>query len=85
MKRIMRNAIRCNLCGDVIESKHTHDFKWCKCRSVFVDGGQDYLRRGAVNSLDDFVELSKYEESLDELMDQIIEENIEALDELADT
>ena len=28
---IIRNAIRCNLCGDEIESKTVHDFGWCKC------------------------------------------------------
>ena len=41
----MRNRIRCKKCGDVIESLHRHDFKWCKCGSVAVDGGQDYFRR----------------------------------------
>ena len=35
--------VRCNNCGDEIESKSTHDFKWCKCRSVAVDGGLEYL------------------------------------------
>lgn len=43
--RIIRNAIRCKKCGDVIESKTFHDFKWCKCHSCAVDGGHDYLRR----------------------------------------
>ena len=27
--KIIKNAIRCNLCADEIESKHTHDFVWC--------------------------------------------------------
>ena len=26
---IIRNAIRCNICGDEIESKHRHDFVTC--------------------------------------------------------
>lgn len=38
--------IQCTVCGDVIESTHRHDFKWCKCGSVFVDGGREYLRAG---------------------------------------
>ena len=42
---IIKNAIRCNLCGDEIESKHRHDFVTCKCGSCSVDGGHDYLRR----------------------------------------
>ena len=28
---IIKNAIRCNICGDKIESKHRHDFVTCKC------------------------------------------------------
>lgn len=42
---IIRNAIRCRLCGDEIESKHRHDFVTCKCGACSVDGGHDYLRR----------------------------------------
>ena len=59
--KIKRNAIKCNHCGDVIESVHVHDFKWCSCGTVFVDGGKDYCRRGFVNSLADFEDLSEYE------------------------
>jgi len=40
-----RNRIRCKKCGDVIESTYCHDFRYCKCRSVAVDGGRDYFRR----------------------------------------
>lgn len=54
--RITKNAIRCNKCGDVIESVHVHDFKWCNCQSVAVDGGHDYLRR--VGNPDDFTDIS---------------------------
>ena len=59
---IKRNAAKCNHCGDVIESTHVHDFKWCSCETVFVDGGHQYLRRGFVNSPLDFTDLSEYEE-----------------------
>lgn len=31
-------------CGDVIQSMHRHDFKWCKCGELAVDGGADYLK-----------------------------------------
>jgi hypothetical protein len=43
----MRNRIKCLKCGDVIESKSRHDFVWCKCKSVAVDGGSGngYMRR----------------------------------------
>lgn len=42
---IIRNAIRCNICGDEIETKHRHDYVECKCGACAVDGGHDYLRR----------------------------------------
>jgi hypothetical protein len=42
---IVRNSIKCKLCGDEIESTHVHDFKYCACKSVAVDGGKDYRRR----------------------------------------
>lgn len=42
--RLVRNAIKCNICGDIIESKYTHDFVQCKCGKCFVDGGLDYRR-----------------------------------------
>jgi hypothetical protein len=41
-----RNRARCKLCGDIIESTHLHDFVWCSCHAIFVDGGTDYRRWG---------------------------------------
>lgn len=40
----MISAIKCKKCGDIIFSKHRHDMVWCKCNTVAIDGGQDYLR-----------------------------------------
>jgi hypothetical protein len=50
---IIRNSAKCKLCGDEIISKHRHDFVECSCGEIFVDGGTDYIRRGAkdVNNL----------------------------------
>ena len=56
MPRIIRNAIRCKKCGDIIESKTVHDFKFCSCGSCAVDGG---LRRSG--NLEDWEELSEVE------------------------
>ena len=56
-KVIIVNRIKCKKCGDIIESKHRHDFKWCKCNSIAVDGGKDYLKR--IGDADLFIELSK--------------------------
>ena len=43
--KIIRNAIRCNICGNVIESTTCHDFVTCKCGACAVDGGHEYLKR----------------------------------------
>ena len=43
--KIIKNAIRCNLCGEEIESRHVHDFVTCRCGACSVDGGREYLRR----------------------------------------
>jgi len=43
---IIRNAAKCNKCGDVIQSTHRHDFVECECGSIFVDGGNEYMRAG---------------------------------------
>lgn len=43
MGKIITNKIRCKLCGDIVESKFTHDNKACSCKLVGVDGGLEYL------------------------------------------
>lgn len=35
---------QCILCGDIMESKHRHDFVYCKCGESWLDGGDDYMR-----------------------------------------
>ena len=45
MRKIIKNAIQCKLCGDIIESTGRHDYVECKCGACSVDGGHDYLRR----------------------------------------
>lgn len=42
---IARNAIRCNVCGDEIESKLPYDDIQCKCKGCAIDGGLRYIRR----------------------------------------
>ena len=44
-KKLKRNAVKCNACNEVIESKHRHDFVTCKCGKISVDGGLDYAKR----------------------------------------
>ena len=71
MEVIIYNAIRCKKCGEIIESKHRHDFKFCKCGTVAVDGGHDYLRR--LGNQEDYEELFKTKEVKDEK--EIIQSN----------
>ena len=53
------NKIKCNVCGDVIESKYRHDFQTCSCGNVSVDGGLDYMRRVYKGDQDSYTELSE--------------------------
>ncbi len=38
------HRLKCLDCGDVIQSKHRHDFVSCSCRKVSIDGGGEYQR-----------------------------------------
>ena len=53
---IKLNKIQCKKCNDVIISYDRHDFKMCECKSVGVDGGNDYLKR--TGNQNDIIELS---------------------------
>ena len=51
--KILKNSIRCKVCGEVLVSKTTHDFEPCKCfresggaKGCYCDGGNSYLRFG---------------------------------------
>jgi len=59
--KIIKNAIRCNICGDEIESTSRHDYVRCSCGACAVDGGHDYLRR-TFRDKDCFTELSVQEQ-----------------------
>lgn len=49
-------AVRCPRCGDIIYSRAQHDFHYCSCGYVFIDGGFEYSRFGA-KSLDNIDQL----------------------------
>lgn len=55
---ILVNKCQCRKCNDIIESKSVHDFVWCKCGAIFTDGGNVYVRRGAVD-FDDIIDLTE--------------------------
>lgn len=57
-EKVLVNKAQCKLCDDVIESTSNHDFNYCSCGEIFVDGGLSYLRRGA-RSFNNFIDLSE--------------------------
>lgn len=60
--RIKRNVVQCLKCDQVIESTHRHDFRWCKCKGIAVDGGTAYLKRcGNLNGYKELSEMGPYE------------------------
>ena len=62
--KIIRNAIQCRHCGEVIESKSLHDFVTCSCGACSVDGGHEYLRRRCITVPEkDYIELSEVEQT----------------------
>ena len=58
MTKIIKNAIQCKLCGDIIESTYRHEYIQCKCGACAVDGGHDYLRR-SFKDKDCYIDLSE--------------------------
>lgn len=45
-QHIISNQAECRMCGEVIYSSYRHDHVTCRCGSISVDGGNDYLRHG---------------------------------------
>lgn len=58
--RIILNKAKCTLCNTELVSRHTHDYKTCKCGNLSVDGGLSYARR---NYTTVFEELSVFDDS----------------------
>lgn len=61
MRKIVSNKAKCLLCHTIAESKNRHHLCFCSCGAMFVDGGNDYLRRGGnlhqIEDLSEFVEV----------------------------
>ena len=43
-KHKIQTGIECKHCGDVIFSRARHDFCYCECNKVAIDGGKLYTR-----------------------------------------
>ena len=59
-RKILKNAVKCLKCGEIIESTYTHNYVTCGCGNVSVDGGKDYLKR-CFRETDSWEDLSEYE------------------------
>ncbi len=57
MKKIIKNAIRCKQCGDIVVSKQRNKVMKCSCGACSADGGVYYLKRTG-----DYEELAQTEE-----------------------
>ena len=44
MDNLRVSAIKCKHCKDTIFSRCRHDFRWCSCEKVAIDGGFDYIK-----------------------------------------
>lgn len=61
------HGVKCLMCGYEIYSRARHDFHYCKCGNVYIDGGQDgYMRYGAIffdkaQSVDKELQISKHD------------------------
>ena len=62
MKRIIRNAAKCKLCGDVLESTLVSDFLECACGAMVIGGGKTRLSRAG-----DMLSIEELSETVDEL------------------
>ena len=63
---ILKNAICCHGCNEIIESKHENDLVWCKCfldspTKCAVNGGQTRLVRVGLGHWDELAEISREE------------------------
>ena len=55
---ITRNAVKCLICDDIVESRHRTEKKSCFCKCVTVEGGTDYIRR--IGDPSYWIELSQF-------------------------
>jgi hypothetical protein len=55
----VRHAVLCKKCKDTIESTYRHDFKYCSCGAVGIDGGIEAGNQ-ILGNLEDMEDRSMY-------------------------
>lgn len=63
--KLKRNRCKCGHCGDIIESKHRHDYVECECGRIATDGGVDYIRRASRDNTTIY-DMSEYHDEEDQ-------------------
>ena len=59
-KKLTLNRAQCAECKDIITSYHVHDYVSCKCGSIAVDGGLEYIRR--TGQLHNMIEMCEWDD-----------------------
>lgn len=61
--KITVSALKCNFCGDIIFSRTHHDFHYCSCKRIFVDGGGSIINESTLSGYSryGYVELTDLE------------------------
>jgi len=47
----------------------------CKCGEIFTDGGDDYIRRGAMTTFENIIDMPDdvwYDENLQDILDKVL-------------
>ena len=88
--KIIHNRIKCNICGQILESKTRHDFVPCKCfidsngsKGCACDGGLAYRR--ILGNPEDWEDLSESRLMTDEERDEYNEHQLRLAESYGDT
>ena len=58
-KRMLEiTGIKCPKCNTIIYSRARHDFHWCPCNTIYIDGGFEYVKMGYKTTLPKTVKFS---------------------------
>lgn len=55
---LLLNQVKCNICNEIITSKHRHDYVSCNCGNLHIDGGIDYAKRSFITA--DYTDMSVF-------------------------
>lgn len=59
-KQLIKNSVKCLECGEILESKHRHQFSMCDCPNETATDGGNIYQRYMGRDLNKIEDLSKY-------------------------